>query len=121
MCQRGAMCSTHISTNKKATGGVRIGGGNLLNYCTKQCDKAAVNPVFDLLIGQSGRKHYEKDTWFQFEYAKINTVYNRLKHTLPTVRYMLSGKNQGPFGQSRYTEANPLIIYYINNTWQKVN
>jgi len=72
----------------------------------------------------------DQNTWFQFEAARgtlpnsgnlLATISAKpsminVGHVKSTGKYLLTGrkKNIGPFGQSRYTEANPLVIKLCN-------
>jgi hypothetical protein len=51
-----------------------------------------------------------KATWFQLERHPIKLGYYLL-HFLSWINYRITGLNQGPFGESAYTEKiNPLIL-----------
>ncbi len=46
----------------------------------------------------------------QFERHSLRGAYQFLGHTIDFLKYKLEGKQQGPYGSSRYTDAAPLII-----------
>lgn len=48
-------------------------------------------------------------TWFQLEKNPVS-LGNILRHTADYLRYCYSGKNQGPYGVSSYTDKNPLVL-----------
>ena len=57
----------------------RIGNGIIYNCNTTsgKCVKTKTNSSFDLLIGTSIIEPFYGCTWFQFEYANLNTSYNK--------------------------------------------
>lgn len=59
-------------------------------------------------VDTSGQKH--QVTWFQIEGHPINSVASFVLHMRDYFRYRVTGKNQSPYGSSRFTEANPLIL-----------
>lgn len=90
-----------------------------------------VSSSFDFLIGLRRTEYGAVRTWFQFEAERgQDTVQSRadlvrmenesaltktyrmatLGHVQSTLKYGLSGLNQGPFGSSAYNDANPLVL-----------
>lgn len=70
----------------------------------------------------------ETHTWFQLESHGLG-VTQVLGHAASFIAYKWTGKNQGPYGASPHTEANPLILTYTNsnqrqkqqkNLWNKI-
>ena len=132
---------------------IRMGQGDMYD-CNKEgtCNLKKNNNFFDLLIGvqcnkytksksksksqtksQSNYKYKsklnqnKKNTWFQFEYARISgktfkeKLTNKYVHHLwSTFCYALSfcKKNQGTFGTSYYTENTQPYILKLNNKQQ---
>lgn len=47
------------------------------------------------------------NTWFQWEGSKPCSC----KHLSDWFQYMYTGFNQGPYGQSKYTESNPYNLH----------
>ena len=45
-------------------------------------------------------------TWLQWEHSACCSF----THACDWVRFICSGKNQGPFGQTNYTDTKPMII-----------
>jgi len=82
-----------------------------------------INKNYDCLIGKKcSVKHYSisKDkynhdncnSWFQFEKTRTDTSLNKLKHSFDYVKYFITKRNIGPFGYSKYTENNPIILNF---------
>ena len=46
----------------------------------------------------------------QFEAHPLDLSINGLYHHIDYLKYRLSGKQQGPYGSSRYTDASPLVL-----------
>ena len=57
-------------------------------------------PVGNVLVG------INTHTWLQWEHSKCCS----LSHACDWTRFICSGLNQGPYGQSTYTDKSPLII-----------
>jgi hypothetical protein len=95
----------------------RIGNGVLYN-CDENgiCDKNQSNTVFDLLIGTSPNNYFYGDTWMQFEYANLLTIWNKYAlHVYSFVKHKWTGQNVGPLGESVYAEyVKPLILEICN-------
>ena len=94
----------------------RMGIGNLIDFETNKTSN-----IFDFLIGL--RKVNEKIyTWFQFEFArgsknmdktsKIKSIWNMSTpyHILSTIKYGITRRNQGPFGESDRIDSNPISL-----------
>ena len=71
------------------------------------CEHPSELPVYDIsgtignvLIG------INTHTWLQWEHSKCCS----LSHACDWTRFIWSGLNQGPYGQSMYTDKKPLII-----------
>lgn len=60
--------------------------------------------VGNVLIG------VKTDTWLQWERSKCCSI----SHIRDWIAFICSGKNQGPYGQSIYTDKNPLVIQNIS-------
>jgi hypothetical protein len=109
--------SSHDSLHKNPQ--YRIGNG-VLYHCNENgtCDENKQNSVFDLLIGTSPIDHFYGDTWIQFEYANLLTVWNKYTlHAYSFIIHKLTGKNVGPLGESDYAEyKKPLILEICNPT-----
>ncbi len=58
----------------------------------------------------------KKATWIQLE-SHPTSVLHVIGHLVSFLKYKLTGKNQGPYGQSKYTEKKPCIIE--NNAFEK--
>ena len=70
-------------------------------------------PVYDIagtrgtiLVGVTKDGH----SWVQWERSGCLTV----QHICDWCRYLCSRKNQGPFGESAYTESNPIRLNVLN-------
>ena len=64
-----------------------------------------------LLVGKTIDSSY--DTWFQFEGAAWDPFHHPLDsaiHIFNYIEYKIRGVQVGPFGTSKYTEDNPLVI-----------
>jgi|688.fasta_scaffold568529_1 hypothetical protein len=96
-------CSSHDSCNKQ----YRIGKNKICNI------NGHTNYNYDCLIGticKNKLKHEECNTWFQFERTRLNSITNKLKHSIDYIHHIFSRKNIGPFGKSHNTEDNPIIL-----------
>ena len=108
--------SSHFSNKYQ----YRVGDGDLFSMKNKKSSK------YDLLFGQRpivNNWQYEKldyakyflknqgSSWFQFERSRLSkTLSDKFSHGISSIKYLLTGKNQGPFGSSEYTEYNPLVL-----------
>ena len=98
--------SSHNSCNKS----YRIGKNKICNI------NGHINHKFDCLIGTicctkyNNNNHKHCDTWFQFEKTRLNSIGDKLKHSIDYLQHIFTRKNIGPFGKSSYTEKNPIIL-----------
>ena len=98
--------SLHKSRDIGACGGVRLGSGSIyFNGINSE--------TYDLLLGLDKNG----DTWFQFEKSRIDTIYNSFIHINFMFVYLLGkfincSENIGPFGYSKNTSKNPLILKF---------
>lgn len=107
----------------------RMGKGSLFDFKT-----SAVSNIYDFIIGLRMKIINDKIsifTWFQFEYARgcckiksdedlnkldnistseINWNMSTKGHTWSTIMYVLTQKNQGPFGSSKKKDADPIKL-----------
>lgn len=96
----------------------RMGQGTLVEckIDPKTNTEKCTNNIFDLLVGISIEYNYFGSTAFQFEHSNMATWKNFLKHIKDFIDYRRSsyGKskkmNVGVFGESEYTDSNPLVI-----------
>ncbi len=91
----------------------RIGTGILYDCSAEgKCDAGKRNTTFDCLIGKSPIPDLYGNTWFQFEYANLLGVWNKLVlHGYSFIKHKISGKNVGPLGTSEYAEyVKPFIL-----------
>ncbi len=87
---------------------LRLGHGIIFN-----CDddgelvKDQSNAAFDILMGirATPSEDYAGNSWVQLESVRPSSTANVAKHALAFVKYKIGGKNQGPFGESFYTET----------------
>jgi len=98
--------SLHKSNDIDAPGGVRLGQGAI--YFGGE-----ISDTFDILLGLDKNG----DTWFQFENSRIDTFYNSIIHINFMFVYLLGkiincAENIGPFGYSKNTSKNPLILKF---------
>ena len=67
------------------------------------------SPVYDI-VGNPGNilvgLTYEDNTWVQWERSGCTSFH----HFWDWIQYMWTGKNQGPYGASTYTENNPITL-----------
>ena len=102
---------THLKKNKKEMVGFssshyslntqyRLGSGVIYNVNDE------VTNNYDLLIGTQKNKN----TWFQLEKSRLNSMMNMLEHTFDYFSYLINNRNIGPFGESKHTESNPIIL-----------
>jgi len=50
-------------------------------------------------------------TFFQFENTPWDSSFiNMVWHTMDAIRYLITGKNIGPYGMSEHTDRNPLLF-----------
>jgi hypothetical protein len=102
---------------------LRLGHGIIFN-----CDKVGnliheeANDTFDILMGIRGAtpsKDYAGNSWVQLEYARLSgtalkeRAVNAINHGWAWVKYKVRGNNQGPFGESSYTETGPTGPYVL--------
>lgn len=68
--------------------------------------------VKELLSGAIKLKNQEtlQHSWLQMEAHPTNNVINYFKHAWDFIAYNVTGANQGPYGSSNYTEAQPLRL-----------
>ncbi len=79
---------------------------------TENCSHNSTNQYYrirsvlvpEILFGTS-----KKGTWVQLE-NHSGAPEDFLLHFIDYMRYVISGKNRGPFGSSTYIDKNPLII-----------
>ena len=50
-------------------------------------------------------------TWLQLEEHPWGGIKNSILHSVDFVQYKISGKNQGPYGSSKYVDTFPLRFY----------
>lgn len=67
----------------------------------------------EVLLGVSEDQSGEKSTWIQFERHHTKTIIDFILHVFDYIKYLLTGKNIGPYGSSNHTENNPMIIRKI--------
>ncbi|PJD92751.1 MAG: hypothetical protein CK424_03995 [Legionella sp.] len=67
--------------------------------------------VKELLMGVSN-KNGRKTTWIQLEKNNTKTIIDFILHIIDYLQYKLTGKNIGPYGSSKHTDQNPLIIAF---------
>tara|TARA_B110000037_G_C17113370_1_gene502750 strand:+ start:941 stop:2152 length:1212 start_codon:yes stop_codon:yes gene_type:complete len=106
---------------------IRMGQG-LLYDCNENgvCNRNKSSKFFDLIVGVQcldGKKGH-KNTWFQFEYARmtgstvVEKVTNKyLLHVYSFLCYVATActKNQGTFGTSRFVENGRYYRLLMNN------
>ena len=117
--------SSHFSNDPQ----FRLGNKSLYNYKNKENDNfdliVSTRPILEksrfIYKSKSKKlnyfKKYQGDTWFQFEKNRLSN-----KHIFTSINYMINLllfkmnlkklENIGPFGKSKYTEYNPLIIEF---------
>ena len=76
-----------------------------------------INKNYDCIIGKicfdkNNSKHDDCNSWFQFEKTRTDTTVNRLKHSFDYLKHFVTRKNIGPFGYSKYTDKNPIILNF---------
>jgi hypothetical protein len=55
-------------------------------------------------------------SWFQLERHPFNkNPFNVVAHGIDYLKYKITGKNQGPYGSSIYTDKNPIILDPIHD------
>lgn len=79
-----------------------------------------VNNNYDCIIGKICvdkhiSKHESCNSWFQFEKTRTDTTLNKLKHSFDYVKYFITKRNIGPFGYSKNTQNNPIILHFNKN------
>lgn len=62
----------------------------------------------------NGRRIYKNVTWIQLEKNSTRPE-EIIQHMVDYIMYILSGRNQGPFGSSEFTEHNPLQLGVCQN------
>jgi hypothetical protein len=102
--------SSHYSCHKIH----RIGKHTIYNTNGK------VNKNYDCVIGKicfdkNNKKHDDCNSWFQFEKTRTDTTVNKLKHSFDYLKHLITKQNVGPFGYSRYTDKNPIILNFKKN------
>jgi hypothetical protein len=65
--------------------------------------------LFGTRMGADGKKY----SWLQLESHPTGLRY-LLGHLIAYVAYQVTGKNIGPYGQSKYTEANPIKLSIVS-------
>jgi hypothetical protein len=103
--------SSHYSCKKN----YRIGKHKIYNTNGK------INNNYDCIIGKicfdkDNLNHNYCNTWFQFEKTRTDTTINKLKHSFDYVKYIITKQNIGPFGYSKYTYENPIILNFNKNS-----
>ena len=91
----------------------RLGNGILYDCDVEgRCDLDKKNESFDCLIGKSPIPDLYGNTWFQFEYANLVGLWNKVfLHGVSFVKHKVSEQNVGPLGTSGYAEyVRPLIL-----------
>lgn len=68
------------------------------------------NLVVECLFGTRQNKKGNRHSWVQLE-SHTTGAAQLLGHMASWVTYKLTGENVGPFGTSKHTEANPLVLY----------
>jgi len=129
--------TTNLSSHYSLTPQLRLGHGTIYN-CNSDgnLNVEEHNDMFDLLVGvrdesgifenssDSTNNNFQKltknlstptnkSTWIQLEYARVGHVLSPhfVLHGLSYLKYKWSGRNQGPFGSSYYTETGlPYIL-----------
>jgi len=81
------------------------------------CDiNGNINKNYDCIIGKichdDNSKHELCNSWFQFEKTRTDTIMNKLKHSFDYVKHVITKRNIGPFGYSRHTANNPIILHF---------
>lgn len=103
----------HSSSHNSCKKTYRIGKNKICNI------NGHINHNFDCVIGtvcftkyknNSYNEHKHCDTWFQFEKTRVNSIKNKLKHSIDYLQHFFTGKNIGPFGNSSHTENYPIIL-----------
>lgn len=79
-----------------------------------------INKNYDCIIGKIcidkyTSKHDSCDSWFQFEKTRTDTTINKLKHSFDYLKHVVTKRNIGPFGYSKYTENNPITLQFYEN------
>jgi hypothetical protein len=79
-----------------------------------------VNENYDCIIGKvcinkGLSKHELCNSWIQFEKTRTDTTLNKIKHSFDYVKYIVTKKNIGPFGYSKHTNSNPIILNFNKN------
>lgn len=102
--------SSHNSLSKDPQ--YRIGQGTIYTCEDDKCNIDSSNNFFDLLIGTSPINYFYGDTWIQFEYANLLTIWNKWAlHLVAYLKHRKTKKNIGPMGESEYVEyVKPLIL-----------
>ena len=72
-------------------------------------EHVSIVPVYDI-VGKTGTVLVgiteTGDSWVQWERSQCLSTH----HCCDWIRYKWSGKNQGPFGETGYTEQNPITL-----------
>lgn len=85
------------------------------HHGTTRCfsEHKSILPVYDIvgitgtiLVGLTQYGH----SWMQWERSACMTA----QHICDWCRYLCSRKNQGPFGESKHTENNPIRLNVLN-------
>ncbi|MBN9378470.1 MAG: hypothetical protein BGO14_08235 [Chlamydiales bacterium 38-26] len=79
---------------------------SLKNFRECLFSKKAIKTAFRDL---NGRQIYKQVTWIQLENYSTR-LEELIPHILDYVKFVLTGRNQGPFGSSQFTEHNPLQL-----------
>lgn len=103
----------NISSHVSCEDIVRVGKNMICDIDGKE------NKNFDCLIGKicdnKKKGHNNCNTWFQFEKTRIDGLINKINHSIDYIRYIIIRKNIGPFGNSKYTDKNPIKLKIIKN------
>lgn len=86
-----------------------INGNTNKNY---DCIIGKICPVKYRSISKDKHNHENCNSWFQFEKTRTDTNLNKLKHSFDYVKYIITKRNIGPFGYSKNTENNPIILNF---------
>ena len=105
-CYKSVFKNSYSHNSCKKT--YRIGKNKICNI------NGDINHNYDCLIGtfciNKNNIHKYCNTWFQFEKTRLDSISNKLKHSVDYLQYVFTGKNIGPFGKSSNTEINPIIL-----------
>lgn len=104
----------YLSSHNSCKKTYRIGKNKICNINGKN------NHNFDCVFGSVCCYKKYKDnkyndhkychTWFQFEKTRLNSIQNKLNHSIDFLQHIFTNKNIGPFGNSSNTENNPIFL-----------